>query len=80
VLAAIALGVAASAPGVCCGQTRPPPPPLPPANAEVARPPLGQIPPEGEWVWQGTPYGGRYWAWVKRPDLRNYPGFHTPGQ
>jgi hypothetical protein len=44
------------------------------------RPPVSQIPPEGAWVWQETPYGGKYWAFVKPPDLRNYRGFHTPGE
>ena len=73
---AVALALVAGAAAVSAQPTTPPPPPA----AGAARPPIGQIPPEGQWVWQETPYGGRYWAFIKAPNLRNYHGFHTPSQ
>jgi hypothetical protein len=72
---ALALALTVGAAGVCAQSTTPPPPPA------AARPPADQIPPAGQWVWQETPYGGgKYWAFIKPPDFRNYRGTPTPGQ
>jgi len=52
--------------------------PSPPAPSTAAMRPSGSVPPGGQWIWQETPYGGRYWAFVKPQDPRNFRHFGTP--
>jgi len=72
---AIALALASgSAEAVAQATTSPPP-----STAAVRSPgSVGEIPPSGQWIWQETAYGGRYWAFVKPQDPRNFRHFGTP--
>jgi len=71
---AIALALALGSAVAVAQPTTPPPPPGP------VRPPgtFGEVPPGGQWIWQETLYGGRYWAFVKPQDPRNFRHVGTP--
>jgi hypothetical protein len=73
---AIALALASGSAVAVAQPTTPPPPP----SAGAVRPPGAgaEVPPGGQWIWQETPYGGRYWAFVKPQDPRNFRHFGTP--
>jgi hypothetical protein len=73
---AIALALVSGSAVAVAQPTTPPPPP----SAGAVRPPggSGEVPPGGQWIWQETPYGGRYWAFVKPQDPRNFRHVGTP--
>jgi hypothetical protein len=73
---AIALALASGSAEAVAQATTPPPPPA--TGAVRPSGSVGEIPPGGQWTWQETPYGGRYWAFVKPQDPRNFRHFGTP--
>ena len=73
---AIALALASGSANAIAQATTSPPPP----STGAVRPSgsVSEIPPGGQWIWQETPYGGRYWAFVKPPDFSNFRHVGTP--